>query len=767
MAHTKATETTGHLWIEEGEPQRGLIAQVALIVPVRRTYAYAVPAPLAEQIHVGHRVAVRLGRRGRVVEGFVVGLDHGVWESTLRPIDSVVDRESFLTPELVDLGREISTHYACPLGQTLKAMTPESVRQGRGLQTVRYARLMRPIREILDASARVSPKRRAVIETLAGAEAPLPVVQLLEQAHASVAILRATVAAGWVEIETRKQLPQSHPTKSAGEPPQEPGFVLKSEQQAALDAICTEIDAKRFSVTLLFGVSGGGKTEVYIRAMQHVLRQGRQVLLLVPEIMLTTQLVQRLARRFPDAAVMHSGLTEARRSLAWQRVALGQNAVVIGTRSAVFAPFPHLGLICVDEEQETSYKNLQAPRYHTRDVAILRAWKLGIPVVLGSATPSVETWHHSGRHRDYRRVVIRKRINERPMPRIHIVDMHEETLEQKRSVVMSRLMEHLLRETLNRHEQAVLLINRRGFAQRLYCPSCRMRIICPHCSVGLVVHRSEGQCLCHYCRTRIPIPDVCPNVTCGGKLIQVGLGTERVEEVVTRCFPQARVQRVDRDTMRHRSRYGQILEEFEARRIDVLVGTQMIAKGLDFPFVSFVGVMDADTAALGADFRSHERLFQLITQVAGRAGRGNTPGEVVVQTHSPALPALRFALQHDYESFVNAELPMRETIGFPPFRRLARIELAHAREEIARKEAETLSDRIDAVIQAMSLEHADVLGPNPCFLPRLRGRYRYDMLVRARDASDLRSLLARLEAEGALRTKVKSMIVDVDPVALS
>ncbi len=767
MTRTKVTDTTGFLWVEEGEPREGLIAEVAPIIPVRRTYSYAVVAPLAERLLVGHRVTVRLGRRGRAVEGFVVGLDHGVWETTLRPIDSVVDQASFLTPELIELGREISAHYACPLGQTLKAMTPESVRRGRGLKAVRYAGLTRPVQDILVADTRVGPKQRAVVEALAGTGKPVPVERLLSETRASAAVLRATVAAGWVKIETLRQLADSDHTISPPGPPVEPGFTLKAEQRAALEAIRAELEAKRFSVTLLFGVSGGGKTEVYIRAMQQVLQEGQQALLLVPEIMLTTQLVQRLARRFSNAAVMHSGRTDAQRSRAWQRVAAGMDGVVIGTRSAVFAPFPRLGLICVDEEQETSYKNLRAPRFHTRDVAIMRAKKLSIPVLLGSATPAVETWYHSQHRGDYRRVVIRRRINERPMPKIHIVDMHEEMLEQKRAVILSRLTERLLEEALHRGEQALLLMNRRGYAHRLYCPACKVRISCPNCSVGLVVHSHVGQCICHYCRTRIPMPTVCPNVTCGEKLLLTGLGTQRVEDVVNRRFPGARVQRVDSDTMSHRREYRRILTEFEARRIDVLVGTQMIAKGLDFPFVSFVGVIHADSAALGSDFRSHERLFQLITQVAGRAGRADAPGEVVVQTTAPALPALRFALEHDYESFAEQELPMREKVGLPPFRRLTRIELAHANERQTRKEAEELADRIGGVIKAMSLEQADVLGPNPCIMPRLRGRYRYDMLVRAKNASEMRSLLARLEAEGALRARVKSMIVDVDPVSLS
>ena len=609
----------------------------------------------------------------------------------------------------------------------------------------------------------MTPRRQAILDSLAATADPVPVDQLLHDTGASAGILRKLVTRGWVEITKRKEIDAE---AEAGCPLVEPDFELNEEQRRALERMRHKIDQNRFSVTLLFGVSGSGKTEVYIRAMRWVAEAGKQAILLVPEIVLTTQLVQRLASRFENVAVSHSGLTEAQRSLIWRQVASGQKKVVIGTRSAVFAPCPDLGLICVDEEQETSYKNLQAPRFNVRDVAIMRAQTLKIPVLLGSATPSIETWYNS-EHRDhYERVVIRRRVKSLLMPKVHIVDMHDEVAEQKRLPILSRLMDRLLGESLGRGEQALILMNRRGFARRVHCPACRMRIACPHCNVSLVVHSAAGQAVCHYCRVRVPIPTICPNVSCGEKLVQTGLGTERVQEVLADRFPEVRIARVDSDTMKHRLHYQQIINDFEGRKIDMLVGTQMIAKGLDFPFVSFVGVIDADPGGFGADFRAHERLFQLITQVAGRAGRADRAGQVVVQTTMPDMPALTWALRHDYESFVAGELQARQKAGLPPFRRVARIVLAHPREGTARQEAEALADRIRAAIESLVLAFADVLGPNPCILNRLRGKYRYDLLLRTHGASDLRRLLHMLEQTNALRTKAESTTLDVDPVSL-
>ncbi len=763
MAGSGTIDTSGHLWVEEGDQRLAMVAEVAPVLPIHQTYSYVIPDELAGQVAPGQRVMVPVGRAGRPVAGFVVGIDQRPWDSTLRPITELVEAESYLTPELIALGRQIAEHYVCPLGRTLKAITPNAVRQQRGLKTVRYASLIADVESLREAGARWSERRRKLIDALAASADPIRVDSLLKGTGASSAMLRTLAKEEIVEVTSRKEV---QTTTGTGPELVEPDFELNDEQRAAVGEIDKAIDAAAFGVTLLFGVSGSGKTEVYIRAIRRVVAQGRQAILLVPEIVLTTQLVQRLSSRLPDLAISHSGLTEVQRSLLWRQTAEGVSKVVIGTRSAVFAPCPNLGLICIDEEQETSYKNLRAPRFHVRDVAIMRAQQLRIPVVLGSATPSVEMWYHSEHRSDYHRIHLRRRVKALPMPKVQAIDMREEQAGEKRTVVFSRLMEHLLEATLERGEQALILMNRRGFANRIYCPACGTRITCPNCQVGLVVHRATGRSACHHCHTYVATPEICPDVACGQRLVHLGSGTQRVEDVLAERFPKARISRVDSDTMRHRDHYEGIVRDFEAREIDVLVGTQMIAKGLDFPFVSFVGVVHADTDALLGGFRASERLFQLITQVAGRAGRFDAPGRVVVQTTAPDLPALQFALTHDYEAFVADELKMRQQAGLPPFRRLARIVVEHAREETAGQEADALAERLAELVEKTGEEGADLMGPNPCVLARLRGKYRFELLVRTLNATGLRRLMTAAQVEKVLATKGQTTIVDVDPVSL-
>lgn len=738
-----------------------MVVEVAPLVRTERLYSYAVGDELRDRVQLGHRVRVPLGRSGRLVSGFVIAIDERAWDNTLRPLDALQDERSFLTPDLVELGREIAEHYACPLAQTLKALTPEGVRRESGYTSVRYARLPDTGTGEPPPREKLGPKQQAIIAALKEAGTPVPVRKLLAQVGASSSVLRAVVKTGAVEVITKKEPPA--PTSTAST--QEPDFELNAAQRSTLASVVEACGEGRFSVSLLYGVPGSGKTEVYIRAMQHVIARGQQAIMLVPEIVLTTQLVQRLAVRFDNVAVNHSGLSEAQRSIMWRQVADGAKTVVIGTRSAVFAPCTNLGLICVDEEQEGSYKNLQAPRFHVRDVAIMRAKRLGIPVVLGSGTPSLEVWHHSTHRSDYRRLILPDRVKDLPLPKIHVVDMRDEWAEVKQQVVLSRTMTTLLGASLERGEQGIVLMNRRGFANRLVCMNCKARITCPNCNVGLVMHTSTGQSICHYCRKRTPTLKTCPNPACGAELVPVGSGTQRVEDVLSMHFPAARITRVDSDTMKHRRDYERTIQDFEARQIDVIVGTQMIAKGLDFPFVSFVGVVQADDATMSSDFRAHERMFQLITQVAGRAGRSHAPGTVVVQTTTPDIPALTFALNHDYAGFAQAELDARQSVGLPPFRRIARLVLAHDRDEVARRESEALTLRVREAMIASALRYAEVVGPNPCALPRLRGQYRYDLLVFAHNATDLRRLLHQLRARGALTTKAASCIVDVDAVS--
>ncbi|MCP4593544.1 MAG: primosomal protein N', partial [bacterium] len=477
--------SVGRLWIEEGDHQTGSTATVAPEAPIDKVYTYAVGPELVDRLQLGQRVRVPFGRRGRLVPGFCVGLGEEPWHHSLRQIDGLIDDESYLTPDLLGLGRWLGKHYCCPLGLALSALVPEAVRKKSGFVTVRLARLSDPPSSQGDAPQRVGAKSAALLDVLRQADGPLETGVLLERADTTASTLRACEKKGWIEVLTERR---ARPAPRLDTPRTEPGFELNEAQKSALDRINQRADAGTFSVTLLFGVSGSGKTEVYIRAMRRMLERGRQVIMLVPEIALTTQLVQRLASRFKNVAVFHSGLTGVERSLTWREVRSGVQPVIIGTRSAVFAPCPNPGLIVVDEEQEPSYKNLQAPRFHVRDVAIKRAQMAGIPVLLGSATPSLETWHNCTRLEHYERVDLPTRVRNLPLPKVEIVDMRPFTRSGDDGPALARVTRQKVADTLERGEQSVILINRRGFASVIWCPVCRWRLRCPHCNVGMVFH---------------------------------------------------------------------------------------------------------------------------------------------------------------------------------------------------------------------------------------------------------------------------------------
>ncbi len=753
--------SSGHLWAEEGETVVGPVASVAPVAPIDKVYTFRVPEEWSASIEVGQRVRIPLGRSGRLVVGFVTSLDEAAWKTTLKPIESLVDPRSYLNDELLALGAWMAKHYACPLGRTLAALVPEAVRKQAGFRKVEYVRMVASLDDIA-AAGRVGAKQRAVLDAMADVADAVDLATLRERSGASRATVKAMVEKGWLSLDAVKE-PVTPP--DFDEPIDEPDFELNADQRSAAERIEQVIDDRAFRVLLLYGASGSGKTEVYIRAMRHALAAGRQVIMLVPEIALTTQLVQRLARRFTDVAIVHSGLTGVERSLTWSAIRDGIKRVVIGTRSAVFAPCPDLGLIVVDEEQEPSYKNLQAPRFGVRDVAVMRASRLGIPVVLGSATPSLESWHNCSRLEHYALIRLPNRVRDLPMPKVVIADLNQEYQEKSGVPLLSRILIRRLGQVLERKEQAVILMNRRGYSTVLLCPQCKHVMRCPHCDATLVLHAATHELRCHHCHLRQAMVEACPNASCDGRLVRVGGGTQRIEERLGQLFPDATIERMDSDTMRNAELYRRIIGDFEAKRIDVIVGTQMIAKGLDFPHVSFVGVIGADTR-FSTDFRAGERMFQLVTQVAGRAGRYRSAGEVVVQTEEPESAALRAAVGHDFEAFAAGELEIRRRTNMPPFVRLARYVVADALESRARESAGVLARAVQAVVTESASGRADVLGPMPCAIARMRNQYRYEFVVRAADAGTMQAVLGGV---GDRRVKLasRSVVVDVDPLSMT
>ncbi len=548
--------------------------------------------------------------------------------------------------------------------------------------------------------------------------------------------------------------------------------ALTPAQTAALAAILAPTpspsagapDASRGDtghVVLLHGITGSGKTEVYLQALAATLAQGRRGIVLVPEIALTPQAVARFAGRFPGrVALLHSGLTDAERLDEWRRIRAGQVDIVVGSRSAIFAPVERLGLVIVDEEHEVAYKQDRTPSYHARDVAVRLGALTGATVVLGSATPSVEAYWLATTGA-YRLVELRERApagaaEAASLPPVTLVDLRAE-LRSGNTSILSETLRTALRETIDRGEQAILFLNRRGMASSLVCRECGYALRCSHCDVSMTFHASERAVICHYCGKREAVPQTCP-VCWSASIRYFGVGTERVEAAVKRYFSAARVLRWDRDTARTRQAHEELLHAFAERRADVLVGTQMIAKGLDLPGVTLVGVVSADVALLLPDFRASERAFQLLTQVAGRAGRGSVPGRVIVQTFNPEHFCIQAAARHDYHAFFEAEVVGRRRYGYPPFRRFVKCTFEHADRYTAQIEATALAARLEQLIQQQGLNETDLVGPAPAFLERLRGRYRWQLIIRSPDP---RRLLHALSADGM----PFGWSVDVDPAS--
>ncbi len=542
----------------------------------------------------------------------------------------------------------------------------------------------------------------------------------------------------------------------------DPTFGLNDDQERAMKQIDHAVDAEKFVVMLLHGVTASGKTELYIKAIQRVLDQGKGAIYLVPEIALTAQMIQRLAQRFSKVAVLHSALTEAQRRATWQAVAQGQVHVVLGTRSAVFAPVPKLGLIVVDEEQEPSYKNMQSPRFNTRDLAIKRAQIEGVPIILGSATPSLESYHNSRTNPAWVYLSLPKRVADLPMPPVLLVDMQQEMFERKGVHLVSRLLEAKIKDTLQAGKQVMLLLNRRGFAGYVFCPSCKYVLLCPNCGTRMVYHKATDRAICHHCSARVDVAEKCDR--CGHKMNKFGLGTQRVEEELQKKFPEMTLARMDQDSMSKPADYEEALKDFAEGKTSCLVGTQMIAKGLDFPNVSLVGVLSADMALSLPDFRAGERTFQLLAQVGGRAGRADHAGIVVVQSYNLQDPAIQAALHHDYRKFAEGELSIRRKLALPPFARLTRLVIQHSKVTLVKKIAEELGENLIRI--AESVKGVSVIGPNPCVMPRLRNRYRYQILIKCQNPSVMKDFLTRARNDESFKLLRPEVMIDVDPVDL-
>ena len=747
-----------------------MLIHVAVPVPNLDLLTYAVSDGTAAPV-VGARVVVPLGTR--LVTGIVVETNVASSEprtSGIKPVREVLDSAAFVPPDVIALARWTAEYYASGVGDAIPLLLPPMARGARAdaHKTMRVAAITPAGLQALEAPDSITGKQHEALSVLAGVPAGIGTPALAGRGIAADAISRLA-RRGYISIRSDRidrdpfaaaGIAMSDARDSSG-----PGAdgararTLTGEQAAALDRLTALAKTGEFRVALLHGVTGSGKTEIYIRLAAAVRDLGRRVLVLVPEIALTPAASALFREAFGDrVAIQHSGLADGERHDQWQRIRRGAVDVVVGTRSAVFAPLERIGLIVVDEEHDGSYKQEESPRYNGRDVAIVRGRHAGALVVLGSATPSMESYHNAVAGK-YERVVLERRVLDRPLADVSIVDMREEYAAEGPDVILSRPLRAAIQARLDRADQSLILLNRRGFATSVFCRQCAGTIDCPNCSVSLVVHGegSARRARCHYCNYTARVPPACPRCA-GPYLDQAGFGTERLEAEVRASFPAARVARLDRDAIRRKGSLQALLHRFRAGEIDILVGTQMIAKGHDFPRVTLVGVVSADVGLGLADFRASERTFQLLTQVAGRAGRGEQPGEAIVQTLYPTHYSIQLACRQDYPAFYQRELAFRTAMRYPPV-----VSLANAVVR-ARTFAGAMDDAADL---AQKVRDADggtlrVLGPAPPPLGKLRGEFRAQLLVKGTNRRKIRETLqAALASRPDLQRRT---IVDVDPL---
>ncbi|MDX1439691.1 MAG: primosomal protein N' [Rubricoccaceae bacterium] len=746
------------------------LAEIAPLAPVEGPFSYLVPDSMA--VVKGSRVVVPFG--GRRVMGVVLESRSGDTDG-LKAVEKLLDDQPVFTDELLGLTEWIADYYLCSRGEVLKAVLPRGLiwTQRKRASTAVKARLVKHLQivEGINLEAALAELRgarqRALLETVACAGGPLVQAEALQRVGASSATAKSLVDKGLLKICEIEVERRSDEFAGAVDPPRM--VDLHASQKKAVTSITDAIENASHRTFLLHGVTGSGKTEVYIHALKETLERGKTAIILVPEIALTPQTVRRFRTHFGrKVAVLHSRMSDGERFDAWRAIRAGKYPIVIGPRSAVLAPLANIGLIVVDEEHETSYKQFDpAPRYHARDVAVMRAFQNDGVCVLGSATPSLESAANA-QHGKYTLLKMPDRVpvqghDAAPLPDVHVVNLAREKEIQRLKGALSDRLRDAVQKRLERDEQVILLQNRRGYSPVLTCDACGFTPACRDCAVSLTVHKARRQLRCHYCGLAERQPDRCP--ACGsGDLVFLGTGTQRIEEELAELFPEARVLRMDLDTTSRKGAHRQILERFGSGDADILLGTQMVAKGLDFPGVTLVGVVNADTGMLMPDFRAAERTFQLLAQVAGRAGRKDLPGEVVLQTRNPDHAAVQFALTHDYEGFARKELSERRVLGYPPFGRMIGVEFKGPEERGVSLLAQDWTNEL-----AKGLSGVEVLGPTSALVGRVKKQWRYHTILKA-PRSIPAPQIARFVREANSRfgapKKGYRINIDVDPVGL-
>ena len=738
----------------------GPFAGVVFDRPVDQVFSYRIPPRLRAVVVPGQRVKVPLGRGNTPSVGYCVAVaaTAEVNPARIKEVLEVLDDPPLIDRAMLDLTRWIARYYACTWGQALEAVVPSGVKKQAGTRVWTCLTLPESTRlGLLDGSIRIPAKQAEILEVVARADVPLTIADVCKRAKTGSGPVLALRKSGLLHTVKRRIGSSNDEGDWADNAPRAP-LELTIEQKAAMTMLAPSLRGESgFSTFLLHGVTGSGKTEIYLGAIDQVVARGKEAIVLVPEISLTPQTIRRFRRRFPKVAVLHSHLSEGERHRHWRSIANGEIQVVVGARSAVFAPTRNLGLIVIDEEHEGSFKQETVPRYHARDVAVKRAQLEGVPVLLGSATPALETWRNATTGR-YTRISLKSRVGHRPMPEVSLIDMR---YEKPTGVVLSHPLKEAMTNALNDGGQVILLLNRRGYNTFAVCvnPKCRSVLKCRHCDVSLTYHQGRRKLVCHFCDNEVDRLPACPE--CRKVLYYGGLGTERLEREVREAFPDHAARRMDSDTMRGHGSHERTLASFGNGEVRILLGTQMIAKGLDFPNVTLVGVVDADTALHLPDFRAAERTFQIVTQVAGRSGRGDKPGKVLVQTYSPEVAAIAFAQHHDYLGFVEGELIERQRHGMPPFGRLARL-IARGLDPLAVKHyLEGLHGGLTAAKSSLVVLTAAVPAP----VEKIRNLHRFHIRLRCPSAKPMLDLLREVLPQFPPPHGVE-LAVDIDPVSL-
>jgi len=785
---------------------------------VNRPFDYQVPEAYQDSLQLGMRVQVPFGNRQLL--GFVVGIHHtSDFKGTLKPITAVLDYESFINEELLDLSEHLAQTLHAFRINVLQAMLPAMLKvkyqniflihQPQALSDYELpsdwlnqsqldkdqveAQLSRKqIKQLLDQGVlelvyqvqdQTTTKTQTMIELAMPAESIQQVIQELPARSQKVAqLLTYLLASGQPQWEQQALLAASQVSASSLKTALKHGYVksqkvsvyrdplahleveqsqsrtLTEAQEAVYEQVAQALEAHQDQTFLLEGVTGSGKTEIYLQLMAKASQMGRGAILLVPEIALTPQMVRQVKSRFQTGvAVLHSGLTNSQKYDEWRRIIRGQATIVVGARSSIFAPIRDLGLVIIDEEHETTYKQSDTPRYHAREVAIWRCHYHQAPLLLGSATPSLESRSRAQVGR-YQHLRLPERVNGRPLPPVTLVDMTKE-MAQQTTDELSSVLKDKIADRLAKGQQIVLLLNRRGYASYMLCRECGQVIQCPRCDISLTYHKHEHRLKCHYCDYQSPVPDRCPN--CHSDYLRTfGLGTQKIEELLNQHFPEARVIRMDMDTTRKKGQHEALLDRFRRHEADILLGTQMIAKGLDFETVTLVGVINADTALNLPDFRAGEKTFQLLTQVAGRTGRGRFEGEVLIQTYNPDHYVMQLAQQHDYESFFYYEMKRRHLGHYPPYFYTTLITISSKYQA----KAQAMSHQVKQALLASGAA-IEILGPSQGAIARINERYYFQLLLKYKDGQVIKESLGAILDQSQLEAKQGIYItIDHEPL---